>query len=97
MSLTGVVAEQPAFKNDVSGIGSLGYDTDQFLALHHNQRTDVFFSHFRQCIKNRFIWTNCPNVPALLSKEVFYGHVAPPPPLRRAQGILSATEDTTLI
>jgi hypothetical protein len=54
-------------------------------------------SHFPQCIKNCFIWTNCPNVPALLSKEVFYGHVAPPPPLRRAQGILSATEDTTLI
>jgi hypothetical protein len=35
-----------AFEHDIPRIVSLGYDADVFFAFHHNQRTDVFVSHF---------------------------------------------------
>jgi hypothetical protein len=57
---------------------SLGYDADQFFTVHHDQRTDIFLSHFCHCIKDCGIRINGPNVPALPFKQVFYGHAAPP-------------------
>jgi hypothetical protein len=35
-----------SLENDIPRIVSLGYDADQFFTVHHDQRTDIFFSHF---------------------------------------------------
>jgi hypothetical protein len=66
-----------AFKNDITRIVSLGYDADQFFSVHHNQRADIFFGHFCHSIEYCGVWINGPNVPALLFKQMFYGHARP--------------------
>jgi len=67
-----------AFEHDIPRIVSLGYDADQFFAVHHNQRADIFVSHFCYGVEHCGVRTNGPNVPALLFKQMSYGHVAPP-------------------
>jgi hypothetical protein len=77
ISLTSVVGGRFAFENHVPRIVSLGDDADQFFAVHHDQRTDVLFSHLCQGIEYRSIRSNGPKIPALLLEYVSYRHVAP--------------------
>src|SRR6516165_4041557 len=83
-----------AFEDDIPRIVSLGDDPDQSIIVHHHQAADIFFSHFCQSIEYRGVRTNGPNPPALLSKNIFYGHGVPPLQLvgtlvRPATGYLS--------
>jgi hypothetical protein len=57
-----------AFKNDIPRIVSLGYDADQFFAVHYNQRTNIFFGHFCHGIEYCGVRINGPDVAALLFK-----------------------------
>jgi hypothetical protein len=56
-----------------------GDDANEFLAFHHCQRSNVFFSHFRDGIEDGSIRVNSPNVPALLIKQLSHrSHLDPP-------------------
>src|SRR3974390_211973 len=57
-----------ALKNDIPGVVSFGDDTNEFVAIHHDQRSNVLVSHFCDGIEDSSIRVNRPNVPALLIK-----------------------------
>jgi hypothetical protein len=54
-------------------------DANELVAFHHYQRSNVFFSHFRDGIEDGSIWVNGPNVSALLIKQLSHrSHLDPP-------------------
>src|SRR5258708_7801143 len=66
-------------ENNVPRIVPFGDDANQFVAFHHGQRSNVFFSHFRDGVEDGSIRVNRPNVPALLIKQLSYrSHLDPP-------------------
>jgi hypothetical protein len=68
-----------ALEDNIPPIVPFGDDANEFLALHHYQRSNVFFSHFRNGIEAGSIRVNRPNVPALLIKQLSHrGHLDPP-------------------
>ena len=66
-----------AFENNVPRIVSLGYDTNQFFAVHHDERANIFLSHSCQSVEYCSVRINGPNVRALLFKQMFYSHARP--------------------
>src|SRR5260370_10285916 len=66
-------------ENNVPRIVPFGDDANQFVAFHHHQRSNVFFSHFRDGIEHGSIRVNRPNVPALLIEQLSHrSHLHPP-------------------
>src|SRR5260370_26315786 len=66
-------------ENNIPRIVPFGDDADELVAFHHYQRSNVFFSHFRDGIEDGSIWVNRPNVPALLIKQLSHrSHLDPP-------------------
>src|SRR6202158_5647994 len=66
-------------ENNIPRIVPFGDDANQLVAFHHYQRSNVFFSHFRDGIEDGSIWVNRPNVPALLIKQLSHrSHLDPP-------------------
>src|ERR1700761_1509193 len=66
-------------ENNVPRVVPFGDDADEFLAVHHDQRANVLFSHFRDGVEDAGIRVNRPNVPALLIKQLSHrGHLDPP-------------------
>jgi hypothetical protein len=56
-----------------------GDDANEFVAFHNNQRSNVFFSHFRYGIEDGGIRVNRPNVPSLLIEQLSHrSHLDPP-------------------
>src|ERR1700744_6048149 len=66
-------------ENNISRIVPFGDDADEFLAVHHDQRSNVLFSHFRDGVEDASIRVNRPNVRALLIKQLSHrGHLNAP-------------------
>src|SRR6266850_7415562 len=66
-------------ENNIPRIVPFGDDANEFVAFHHYQRSNVFFSHFRDGIEDGSIRVNRPNVPALLIKQLSHrSHLDPP-------------------
>src|SRR5450759_3258531 len=65
---------QMALEYNVTRIVSLGDDTDQFLAIHHEQRSDVILSHFCDRVEDRGVRVNGRNGPILLVEQLQYGY-----------------------
>ena len=72
ISLTGVVGDK--WPLNVTRIVSLGDDTDQFLAIHHEQRPDVILGHFCDRVEDRGVRVNGRNGPILLVEQLQYGY-----------------------
>ena len=69
MSRTGV-AERFALENNIPRVVPFGDNANELVAIHHDQRSNVFFSHFRDGIEDGRIRVNRPNFPALLIKQL---------------------------
>src|ERR1700748_2268460 len=66
-------------ENNIPRIVPFGDDANEFLAFHHDQRSNVFFSHFRDGVEDGSIRVNRPDVPALLIEQLSYrSHLDPP-------------------
>jgi hypothetical protein len=63
-----------ALEYNVTRIVSFGDDTDQFLAIHHEQRSDVILSHFCDRVEDRGVRVNGRNGPILLVEQLQYGY-----------------------
>src|SRR5258708_16270219 len=57
-------------ENNIPRIMPFGDDANEFVAFHHGQRSNVFFSHFRDGIEDGGIRVNRPNVLALLIEQL---------------------------
>jgi hypothetical protein len=56
-----------------------GNDANELVAVHHDQRSGVFVSHFRDGIEDSCIRVNGPNVPTFLIKQLSHrSHLGPP-------------------
>jgi hypothetical protein len=68
-----------SFENNIPRIVPFGDNANELVAFHHYQRSNVFFSHFRDGIEDRSIRVNRPSVPALLIKQLSHrSHLDPP-------------------
>jgi hypothetical protein len=66
-------------ENNIPRIVPFGDNANELVAFHHYQRSNVFFSHFRDGIEDRSIRVNRPSVPALLIKQLSHrSHLGPP-------------------
>src|SRR5450631_1250998 len=66
-------------ENNIPRIVPFGDNANELVAFHHYQRSNVFFSHFRDGIEDRSIRVNRPSVPALLIKQLSHrSHLDPP-------------------
>src|SRR5258708_14174647 len=66
-------------ENNIPRIVPFGDDANELVAFHHYQRSNVFFSHFRDGIEDGSIGVNRPNVPALLIKQLSHRSHSDPP------------------
>src|SRR5215470_9590886 len=66
-------------ENNIPRIVPFGDDANEFLAFHDDQRSHVFFSHFRDGVEDGSIRMNRPNVPALLIKQLSHRSHSDPP------------------
>src|ERR1700682_4592410 len=86
-----------ALEDNIPRIVPFGDDANEFLTFHHDQRSDVFFSHFRDGIEDGGIGVNRPNVPALLIKQLSHGSHSDPPSDAGPGKILTTTCQISLV
>src|SRR5271165_3321422 len=67
-----------AFENDIPSIVPFGDHADDLVAVHHNQRSNVFFSHFRDGVIDRGVRVNGVSFPTFLVEQLPHGgHLDP--------------------
>ena len=59
-----------ALENDIPRVVSFGDDANELVAIHHDHRSNVFLSHFRDGIEDSSIRVNRPYFAALLIKQL---------------------------